>query len=356
MNAIPLKRADEIVGPRYYDLVTVADLSGRPPARYRVKNVLPRDGLAALFGPPGSAKTFLALNLAFSISEGDEWFGYRVEPCSVLYVCLEGQGGLPQRMQTYVKSQNAQSGKQLRFITEPFSLLEQDDLSALIRTVNNSGLVPRVIVIDTLSAASAGADENSSADMGKLLEAAKRIREECGGLVILVHHSGKDATKGLRGHSSLSAALDVVIHVTRNDDQRSWELAKAKDGVDGREHPFRLSTAELGVDEDGDQVTSCVIVPGESGNDLSIKIKRPKGGNQKLVYEVIGELLRKATDFGQGGAPTSRPCIRVDEVIQACRGRLLVDNDRLPERVKLAITGLINSGSLMLREDWLWDR
>lgn len=356
MKVIPLKHANEIVGPRYYDLLTVADLSAMPAARYRVKSILPRDGLAAIFGPPGSAKTFLALNLAFAISEGDEWFGYRVEPCSVLYVCLEGQGGLPQRMQTYAEYHGAQGGKRLRFITEPFSLLLEDDLSALVRTINNSGLLPKVIVLDTFSAASAGADENSSADMGKLIEAAKRIREECGGLVILVHHSGKDATKGLRGHSSLSAALDVVIHVTRNDERRSWELAKSKDGADGKEHPFQLSTVELGVDKDGDPITSCVIVPGERGTDSSAQIKRPKSGNQKIVYEVIGELLRKATYFGEGGAPASHPCIRVDEVIPACRGRLLVAQDRVPERVRLAITGLINSGSLMLREHWLWHR
>lgn len=354
MNAIPFKRVNEIISPRYYDLHTVADLLGMSPARYRVKNMLPQEGVAAIFGPPGSAKTFLALSLAFSISDGDEWFGYRVEPCSVLYICLEGQAGLPQRVQTYVKHHGVDAGKRLRFITEPVSLLHQDDLNALVRTVSNSGLLAKVIVIDTLSAASAGADENSSADMSKLLEAAKRIREECGGLVILVHHSGKDATKGLRGHSSLAAALDTVIHVTRNDDRRSWTLAKAKDGVDGKEHPFRLSIVELGMDEDGDQITSCVIITEERAADRVRRVKVPTNGNQKVVYEVAGELLRAGKNFGEGGAPTGRPCIRMEELVSACHGRLAVESHRVTERARTALTGLINRECLVLRDGWLW--
>lgn len=166
-------------------------------------------------------------------------------------------------------------------------------------------------MIDTLSAATAGLDENSSADMGRILESVKRIQDEFGGLVILIHHSGKDASRGLRGHSSLFASLDNVVHVARTEDRRSWVLVKAKDGVDGGERPFRLAVVELGIDEDGDQVTSCVIIPGERAGDSVHRVKLPTRGNQKVVYEVAGELLRKSTDFGQGGAPAAHPCIRL---------------------------------------------
>jgi len=353
--AIPQEETRPDRQPRRYPLLTAAALSETPLAQYRVKNVLPREGIAAIFGPPGVAKSFLALDLAFAVSDSRAWSGYRVAQCDVLYLCLEGQGGLAQRVQAYRERHGQDTGKQIRFITAPFSLLYHDDVNALVDTIKDAGIRGGVIMIDTLSAASAGADENSSVDMGRILEALKRIREECGGLVILVHHSGKDATKGLRGHSSLLAALDAVMEVRRDDDRRSWRLAKSKDGLDGEEHAFRLSIVELDTDDDGDPITSCAIEPEERAADSVRRVKLPKGGNQKTVYDVAGELLRKSIHFGKGGAPAERPCIRLDDLIAACRGRLAVEEDRIPERVRLAVTGLINNGCIILREDWLRD-
>ncbi|MCC2682533.1 MAG: hypothetical protein K0S36_2097 [Nitrosospira multiformis] len=341
---------------RRYDLLTVEDLSKIPPSQYRVKNVLPHEGLSAIYGPPGAGKTFVALDLAFAISDGVDWFGYQAKPCDVLYICLEGQSGLPQRVQAYREHHGADCGKRLKFITTPFSLAYEDDVATLVATVNDAQISNGVIVIDTLSAASPGLDENSSADMGRILEAARRIRQECGGLVVVVHHSGKDASKGLRGHSSLPAALDTVIQVKRNDDRRTWELAKAKDGVEGEEHPFRLSIIELGKDEDGDPITSCVVLQEEVAAGSATHFGHPKGANQRIVYEVAGELLRKSKHFGEGGAPTSHPCIRPDDLIEACHGRLAVPEDRWRERVRSALNGLISKGCLVLRENWVWNR
>ena len=91
------------------------------------------------------------------------------------------------------------------------------------------------------------------------LEAAKKLQRLTGGLVVLVHHSGKDASKGLRGHSSLYAAMDAVIEVGRNGDSRYWRLAKSKEGRDGIRRGFRLKSVGLGYDEDGEPITSCVV-------------------------------------------------------------------------------------------------
>lgn len=355
------KKSSSLLAPketlqlRRYPLLTATALSEAPLAQYRVKNVFPREGLAAIFGPPGVAKSFLALDLAFAISDGDDWCGYRVKECDVLCLCLEGQGGLAQRVQAYRKHNGQDTGKRIRFITVPFSLLCEDDVDALIATIKEARIRDGVIIIDTLSAASPGADENSSVDMGKLLQALKRIHEDFGGLVILVHHSGKDTQKGLRGHSSLLAALDAVIEVKRDEDRRSWRLVKSKDGLDGKEHPFRLSVVELDIDDDGDPINSCVIEPEERAVDSVRGVKLPKGGNQKTVYDVAGELLRKSVHFGEGGASAERPCIRLDDLIAACRGRLAVEEDRIPERVRLAVTGLINNGCIIFREGWLRD-
>jgi hypothetical protein len=103
-----------------------------------------------------------------------------------------------------------------------------------------------------------------------------------GGLVVLVHHTGKDESKGLRGHSSLFAAMDAVVTVSRDGDRREWRMGKSKDGADGEAHTFKLQVEPLGFDEHGDSLTSCVVVP------TNEPPKEPKG---KRMGECEGAVL-----------------------------------------------------------------
>ena len=107
-------------------------------------------------------------------------------------------------------------------------------------------------------------DENTSADMGQLIANLQDLQTELGGFVLVVHHSGKDETRGLRGWSGLNGALDCAIAVSRvSEDKRNtsrrWEVSKSKDGSDGMKNDFALEQVLLDYDEDGQPVTSCVI-------------------------------------------------------------------------------------------------
>jgi putative DNA primase/helicase len=194
--------------------------------------------------------------------------------------------------------------------------------------------------------------------MGEVIGAAKVIQAELGGLVLLVHHTGKDATKGMRGHSSLHAALDAAIEVCRDGDRREWKMHKSKDGEDGEAHPFRLDVVEVGTDDEGEPITSCVVVPEESTGDAVRRLLPPKSGNQRIIWDALGGLFRAAGCFAPEGAPkelpAGRPCISLDAAIDGTRSRLVCDAKRQTERTQAAITGLINRGLLELREGWLW--
>jgi len=247
-----------------YKLRTAADLAAQPLAAWLVRGVLPPAGIGAIYGASASGKTFLALHLLAHVAEGRaDWFDHRIaRPACVVYVGLEGEAGLSGRVRAW-QMHYGPIPAGFRFLTgQPFELLSDQDVTDLASAVRIAAGPGAVICIDTLNAAAAGVDENASEAMSRIIAAAKRLQAETAGLVLLVHHSGKDAARGMRGHSSLFAACDVVIEVTRTDDRRTWKLVKSKDGADGVEHPFRLDVVEIGTDpEDGQAVTSCVIHP-----------------------------------------------------------------------------------------------
>lgn len=243
-----------------YKLRSAGELMRTEPIRWRIKGVIPEQGIGAIFGPSGSAKTFLALDMAMHLAGGAHWFGYRVRHCPVVYVCLEGEAGLSIRLKAYCERRGSVP-EGVDFINQAVNLLDNKDLRDLVIAVQARYAGGGIVVIDTLNRAAPGMDENSSAEMGRVIAAAKLIQQAVGGLVLFVHHTGKDASKGLRGHSSLHAALDAAIEVSRSGDVREWSVAKAKDGQDGKSHPFKLEVVTMGVDDDGDPITSCFIQP-----------------------------------------------------------------------------------------------
>lgn len=250
-------------GERFKPL-TAAELLVAPNQSWRIKGVLPAEGIAAIYGASASGKSFLALEAAAAIARGAPFFGHATKVSPVLYVGLEGEGGYGGRVQAWVSHHGQPMPSNVGFLLQPFRLnspLDVADLAAVCIEVCQQGCT---VFIDTLNRAAPGMDENSSRDMSAVIEGAKALQRAICGLVVLIAHTGKDATKGLRGHSSLFAALDGAIVVSREGEVRSWKVDKAKDGKDGLKHGFKLEIVSLGADEDGDEVSSCVVVPDES--------------------------------------------------------------------------------------------
>lgn len=267
-------------------LLTAEDVTALPPQRWRVKGVLPEKGFGVIVGASGSGKSFVTIDQAASIASGRDWHNHRCSPAPVVYVCLEGEAGLAQRLQAYRQRHGTDACKGMHFVTAPFRLLNPGDVDELARIILDAGGAGAVVYIDTLNRATPGADENSSQDMGRIIAAAKTLQTKLGGLVMLIHHLGKDQSKGMRGHSSLFAALDAAIEVSRDGEFRAWHTAKSKDGADGGEkHPFRLEVVNLGMDEDGDPITSCVVVPDGGGLRKAKRLTPP----QKAALEALRE-------------------------------------------------------------------
>ncbi len=331
--------------PMRYRVMRVDEVVNAPPLYWLVRGVLPADGLAALFGASGSGKSFLALDLGAAVAAGGaEWFACRVKSAPVVYVALEGEAGFSQRVKAWQLHHGRDLPGSLRFVMQALDLRNADDVSEIAEAVIAAGAAGGLLVIDTLNRAASGADENSVVDMGAIIAAAKDLQAKLGGLVLLVHHSGKDATKGLRGHSSLHAALDAAIEVLRTDDRRDWRIAKAKDGDDGKAHPFRLEVVEIGEHDDGEPITSCVVLADETPTELR-RPRIPQSGNQRIAWDALGELLRQAGDGRPEDAPDSlpvgRPSVTVDSAATTIENRLVdIEPKRRKERAKKALTDL----------------
>lgn len=300
-----------------FRLLSGADLSQLPPLSWRVRGVLPAAGIAAIYGPSASGKSFLAFDSGCAIAEGRPWFGFRTVAAPVVYAALEGEAGLRLRAEAWSTHTGRKLPDAFRLMLQPFKLTESQDVADLAAVVPAGA----VVFVDTLNRAAPTADENSSRDMGEILEAAKRLQTLTGGLVVLVHHTGKDATKGLRGHSSLFAALDAAIEVARDASRREWRVAKSKDGQDGDAHPFKLQTEMLGTDDHGEPVTSCVVVPDTTAKDVQ-RVKLPQGGNQRLALEALRPMF-KGGERGKPGAPPQAGCIELEAAISAVAPKLL---------------------------------
>jgi hypothetical protein len=333
--------------PRY-KLLGADELRNLPPLAWRVRGVLPAVGLAALYGPSASGKSFLAFDMAAAIAEGQRWFDCRVEAAPVVYAALEGEAGFKLRAQAWETSRGRALPDGLRMMLQPFKLTDGQDVIDLAAVVPAGA----VVVVDTLNRAAPTADENSSRDMGEILEAAKLLQTLTRGLVVLVHHTGKNAAAGLRGHSSLFAAMDAAIEVSRDGDRREWKVAKSKDGIDGEACPFKLAVEVLGTEPTGEAITSCVVVR-DTALDEVRAVKLPQGGNQRVILDALRPMFKDGTT-GKPGAPPLRPCIELEAAVSAGAAKLTCQTDRRATRTREAITGLVARGVMGCNEGWLW--
>lgn len=272
-----------------YKLTPANKMTDLPPVRWQIKKIMPARDVVAIYGPPGAGKSFMALDMAAHIAEGRDWMGYRVKPAHVVYVVLEAANGFSGRLKAWQMHHNRQLPDTLSVITHtPFALSSPKDISDLIESIkyavgdDHGGLV---VFIDTLARAMGTFEENDNNDMGRVIQACDAISQALKATVAAVAHPGKDSSKGLRGGSALLGGLDTVIQLEKDENGiRTWKIEKQKEGEDGLTGQFKLHVLPIGEDEDGDEITSAVVV-GVENEFAGIDIPREsKGLSQYRKY------------------------------------------------------------------------
>ena len=274
------------------ELVMIGDAQPILTANYLIKGWLGREQLSVIYGPSNVGKSFYMLDMAYHIAANKDWHGSRVRGGAVLYLATEGGQQFKNRAWA-VANKYGDKDVPLAIRPMPVNLLDPEaDLPHLLRLVDaikgQFGDLS-LIVVDTLSRAMAGGNENGPEDMTAFISNVDVLREHAKASVAIVHHSGKDSAAGARGHSSLRAATDTEIELSVDDTVRIARATKQRDMETGCEFGFMLDAVELGIDEDGDKVTTCTIKV-LSDEDMK-EAKKPKpSGNAKILIDAFWQL------------------------------------------------------------------
>ncbi|EIQ0071669.1 AAA family ATPase [Salmonella enterica] len=280
---------------------------------YTLKSYLPANSLCSIYGPSGSYKSFLAVSWACHIAAGRRWAGKSVSGGSVMYIVGEGGIGVPRRVKAWENVHGVKVSN-LALVNRPVFPVRREEVNEVVKAAcaiqAQKGQPVQLIVIDTLARCFGGNDENDARDMGAFIEGCDTIKRETGATVLVVHHSGKDDSKGARGSSSFRAALDAEFNVRREGDGGAIILTctKMKDAEEPPPAAFDLRESELFTDRDGEKVASLVVhdvarKPRDVDPELADVNKLT--GNHAALWQCIRS--RKAR-----GEPCNRSVLRDD--------------------------------------------
>jgi RecA/RadA recombinase len=313
---------------------------GGTPLSWLVKGVLPAGGVSMVYGASGSGKTFVSLDMAMAIARGEPWRGLKTKQGLVVYVVAESPGGFRLRLQAYDRQYPLPHDEVLlKVIADAPQLMDKRQVRDLIKELTSYGTIA-LVILDTLARVAVGADENSSQDMGMALDATHQIAAACGCAVLLVHHSGKDADKGARGSSAIKATLDAELEVTRADDDRVVRVTKLKDGEEGATYGFTLLRIVLGLDEDEEEVSSCVVEHNDRSG-AAVRRKKYLGQYEKMLLRAVADLAISADGFVELEDAISAAILLMPEPKNGAR-------DRRYDGVKRALKQIEDAGLIEL--------
>lgn len=173
---------------------------------------------------------------------------------------------------------------------------QADELSAMVAEHR-----PALIVIDTLAMAFPGIDESTSHDMGRVIAFARSLTEH-GAAVVLIHHDTKAQDGTPRGHSLFNGALDVSLQLGRQGDDGiiRGKLVKNRNGPCDATLAFRIRSAQIGTDEDGDLITAPVAVEVDERQEKPQEPKLSRSAAAALdVLEELAKLSGEPTADGR---------------------------------------------------------
>jgi hypothetical protein len=202
-----------------------------------VQMVIERRTVNIIYAPPGKFKTMLGMDMGVCIAAGIDWLpdnpnvqparldknphgrSFATKQCPVLFLDFDqGQDRTQERVAAALRSHELDANTPFYYYSMPTPWLDSTSdevMDELGDFINNLPHRPGLIIVDTLSTTSVGADENSP-QMQEILSRWRRISEKCDCSILIIHHENK--LGGYRGSTSIAAGVDNLFHMSRGDD------------------------------------------------------------------------------------------------------------------------------------------
>lgn len=259
--------------------------------RWCVKHVLPGDSIGLMFGAPGTFKSFVALDMALHIAHGLKWLGKKTTKGPVIYIAAEGGTGLMRRIHAWHKARKLEWAE-IDFYVIPSAVMLSSRCAEVVEAAKALGVEPVLVIVDTKSQTDEG-EENSANDTAAYFRGlGSSFRALWGCAVLVIHHSGLNATERPRGSSAIVGNIDFMFGVFRDEKEMLATVAnlRQKEGELFDDQTFALSVESLGHDEDGDPITSLVASHINNAEALLEAVQREsragRGGNNQLFLSL----------------------------------------------------------------------
>ena len=316
------------------------------PPVFIIDGFVPENAVAILYGKWGSYKSFLTLDMSHAITTGRDFHGRKTKQGAVAYLAGEGAGGLGKRLRA-LRTEYGTNKSPFWLNRDPFDLSDEDpegnDTDRLIadlgRLKREHGIDFRLLIIDTLSRSVRGdetADVFSAA--GRNAEKIRRAMGE-GASVVLVHHAGKDRSRGVRGSSTLDSNADAVLAMDVLE--KSREVATGK-----KTAKVKLTVEKLKDEEDGDEYTFVTKDVVSYRDDIQkheasvilelVAINDEAGGTEADKQQA--DLMTIAVDFYGKMQAADSPAMQLP-LSAACKALGIGPAGQSFDRIRLTITG-----------------
>lgn len=288
-------------GGSTFELLTIEALRQLPPPEWLIHETIVSDGLSIIYGDPGSGKSFVALDMALRVALGMDWHGVRTKRVGVLYIAGEGVRGIGKRIEGWSLHHRIDL-RDTPFTVMPVAaqILEAGERAKLIRTIDEArrqlGFEVGCVVIDTVSRAIAGEDENGQETMSAFVRGCDEIKAHTGGALIGVHHSGKDAERGMRGSTVLLGGCDAAIRLTKDGAMVTLKVEKQKDAEEVAPAYFEMQKVHWSMGS-----------PDDPGAELStlVPTRRDAPSQATLNRDSIAQAFGMMADAWGAGKPLS---------------------------------------------------
>jgi hypothetical protein len=288
--------------------LSLSQLRAKPRPVPLIKGVVYSNMEHNLFGPQGTTKTFLVVDMVMSMAYSKRWMGLRTKFARTLVICGEGGGRLfADRIDAWLAHHGASpelAEEHIRVTEYPVAMLDDADVNELLHMIREQDDFD-FIVIDTLSANFGGGDENTANDMSIFCSAMRRVRLATNAGVMVVHHTGHADKTRPQGSNIIRRDIDIELRVDRDtNDNMLFGLMgggelKSRHGAGCGLIPYRLNGVKTGFDDDdGEPVESCVIVPTQDTPNFEHQ-KASNAGLGKNQNTVLSFLSDIATKTGQ---------------------------------------------------------